>query len=78
MRDGCFIYSAQISTDSLAWFPWQGRISVVGGSCQPLYFILDQRLMGKLFQDLFLSALENSASGLLTGATGPEGFFFLI
>jgi len=34
----------------------------------PFCFILDQRLMGKLFRDPFLSASENSSSGSITGA----------
>lgn len=48
---------------TLLIFPQRGshdRVAVVvGGSHQPLDFILNSGLMGKLFQDLFLLASEN-------------------
>lgn len=59
------------SHDRVAPVPW-------AASASPWVFILAQRLMGKLFVDLFLSLLENHTSGRWTGAKWPEGSVVLI
>lgn len=46
------------SHDRVAPVPWAASASPWG-----FFFILAQRLMGKLFADLFLSLLESAARG---------------
>lgn len=67
--------SAQIFTDSSAWFPWQGSSTAVGGSCQLPLFYFGPEAHGKAISRPFPVSLRKQCQWFVNRCNVAKSIF---